>query len=203
MKPFSNGYTLTGSMTICCPEDEGGCGHVYQLNASAFHAVESTEETEGPSHVILVYECPDKETRCPKCNASFGSISIHSEQVDGIETGREIRCVPEYEDNTTPIVSSMIPSAEAQETLTLNLNQHIWVKLTEQGQEKLAEFVAEMDSNTPPSVLRKHGSMRGMFPTHGEHTRIQLHDLPTIFPGTKLDVYMDMHVLLTDPTGEP
>jgi hypothetical protein len=40
-----------------------------------------------------------------------------------------------------------------------------------------------------------------MFPTTHGYTRIQLYDLSTVFPGSRLDAYMNMNMLLNEPTG--
>lgn len=108
-KPYNNGHVLQGSLRICCPEDEGGCGHVFDIPASSFHAVESTEDVEGPVNVILVYEASRKDVTCPQCNANFGEISVHIEHVDCKEIGREIRSVAEFGKDTLKAVLEAKP----------------------------------------------------------------------------------------------
>ena len=92
------------------------------------------------------------------------------------------------------------PPAEVKPA-TMNLNQQVWVQLNEPGRRTLRDYARALDDRMPQSFRERNQSVMDMFPTTHGYTRIQLHDLSTVFPGSRLDAYMDMNILLNEPTG--
>jgi hypothetical protein len=99
------------------------------------------------------------------------------------------------------VLGNVTSGTVAPTTNILNLNQQVWVELTEKGRKTLTAYAHELDARLPQSFRERKQSVLDMFPTTHGYTRMQLHDLSAVFPGSRLDAYMDMNMLLNEPTG--